>query len=160
MNVRLPSIKQSQFITGRAVDRLDRASLVLAGGKGANLGELFRAVFDVPDGFVITTAAYDLLLQTDGLQVKVQAMLVSVQVDNLASVAESSRWIRNAILHAAMPEEIADEAFKAYRQLGSAAVAVRSSTPAEDLLEAAFAGQQETFLNVLGGQALLAALRA
>ncbi len=159
MSISLPSNNPSSPLVA-PLTSFDRASLALAGGKGANLGELFRAGFDVPAGFVITTAAYDLLLQTDGLQAKVQEMLVSMQVNNLASVAEISQWIRTAIQHASTPDGIADEALKAYRQLGSAAVAVRSSATAEDLPEAAFAGQQETFLNVLGEQAMLDAVRA
>src|SRR6266498_4180532 len=137
-----------------------RGSIALAGGKGANLGELIRAGFDVPPGFVITTAAYDLLLQTNGLQVDIQEMLASLQIDNPASVTEASQHISGAIQHASIPDLIAAEALKAYRQLDGSAVAVRSSATAEDLPEAAFAGQQETFLNVIGEEALLDAVHA
>jgi len=135
-----------------------RESLALAGGKGANLGELIRAGFEVPSGFVITTAAYDLLLQVNNLQI--QDMLASMQTDNPVSVAEISQKIRDAIQHVSIPDLIIDSVLKAYRQLESGAVAVRSSATAEDLPEAAFAGQQETFLNILGEDALLAAVRA
>ena len=159
MSVSLP-LNNPDFPLVAPLAQFERGSLALAGGKGANLGELIRAGFDVPAGFIITTTAYDLLLQTDGLQAKVQEMLVSLQVDNPSSVAEISQWIRNAIQHASIPDVIANEALKAYRQLEGGAVAVRSSATAEDLPEAAFAGQQETFLNVLGEQAMLDAVRA
>ena len=86
-------------------------------------------------------------------------MHASVQTDDSALVAEVSRHIGNAIRHASIPDPLTDLVIKAYRQLGGDAVAVRSSATAEDLPEAAFAGQQETFLNVLGEQALLQAVR-
>jgi len=142
------------------LNHFKRGSLALAGGKGANLGELIKAGFDVPTGFIITTAAYDLLLQTNRLQAIIQEMLASLQVDNPASVNEVSQRIRDAIQNASIPAPIVDEALKAYRQLEGGAVAVRSSATAEDLPEAAFAGQQETFLNIIGEKALLDAVRA
>jgi Phosphoenolpyruvate synthase/pyruvate phosphate dikinase len=137
-----------------------RRSLTLAGGKGANLGELIKAGFDVPPGFVITTAAYDLLIQTSGLQANIQQMLGSLEIDNPTSVSEISQKIRAIFERTSIPDSIRDETSKAYRQLDRSAVAVRSSATAEDLPEAAFAGQQETFLNVIGEQALLDAVRA
>jgi rifampicin phosphotransferase len=143
-----------------SLTHFDRASLAQAGGKGANLGELIKAGFDVPPGFVITTAGYDLLLQSNGLQAKIEQMVGLLIIDNPDSVAEISGQIRDAIQHASIPDPITDSAFKAYRQLKGGAVAVRSSATAEDLPEAAFAGQQETFLNVIGEQALLDAVRS
>jgi rifampicin phosphotransferase len=138
----------------------ERGSLALAGGKGANLGELIKAGFEVPPGFVITTAAYDFLLHANGLQTKIQNILASLQVDVPASITAISLHIQKAFQHAAIPEPIVDEALKAYRQLNGGTVAVRSSATAEDLPEAAFAGQQETFLNVIGEEALLDAVHA
>jgi phosphohistidine swiveling domain-containing protein len=155
-----PQSNNANFPLVVSLTYFDRASLALAGGKGTNLGELIKAGFDVPPGFVITTAAYDLLLQTDGLQAKIQEMLASLQIGNPVSITEISEQIRDAIQHASIPDLITDEALKAYRQLDGGAVAVRSSATAEDLPEAAFAGQQETFLNVIGEQALLDAVRA
>jgi rifampicin phosphotransferase len=143
-----------------SLTHFDRASLAQAGGKGANLGELIKAGFDVPPGFIITTAAYDLLLQSNELQAKIEQMVGLLIIDNPESVAEISRQIRDAIQYASIPNLIADSALKAYRQLKGGAVAIRSSATAEDLPEAAFAGQQETFLNVIGEQALLDAVRS
>jgi len=141
------------------LDRFDRTHLDLAGGKGANLGELTRAGFDIPPGFVITTAAYDLLLQMDGLQERIVDLIATLDSDDPASVARVSQDIRQALQSASIPEQISEDVIKAYHQLGNGAVAVRSSATAEDLPGAAFAGQQETLLNISGDQALLDAVQ-
>jgi pyruvate,water dikinase len=143
-----------------SLTRFDRASLAQAGGKGANLGELIKAGFDVPPGFVVTTAAYDLLLQANGLKAKIQQTLDALQIDNTTVVKRVSQQIQDTIQDARIPDLIIDSILEAYRQRGEIAVAVRSSATAEDLPEAAFAGQQETFLNVIGEQALLDAVRS
>jgi phosphohistidine swiveling domain-containing protein len=140
--------------------RFGRADLDLAGGKGANLGELSRAGFDVPPGFVITTAAYDLLLQENGLDSRIDELLADLDEVGSASIASASQRIREMLQNAAMPAQVAAEVLPAFRRLGGGAVAVRSSATAEDLPGAAFAGQQETFLNVQGEEALLEAVRA
>jgi pyruvate,water dikinase len=137
-----------------------RNDLLLAGGKGANLGELARAGFKVPSGFIITTAAYDLLLQKNGLQRRFRNLLDAIDVSDSDSIADVSQQIRDSFQHASAPEPIHVEAIDAYRQLGGGSVAVRSSATAEDLPEAAFAGQQETFLNVVGEKSLLEAVQA
>ena len=125
--------------------------LALAGGKGANLGELVRAGFDVPPGFVITTASYDLLVQSNNLGDGPSAD---------TSPGSQGDTLRRLIDHASIPNSIQESILRLYRLLGSPAVAVRSSATAEDLPGAAFAGQQETFLNVQGESALLDAVRA
>lgn len=114
---------------------LTAADLGTAGGKGANLGELVRAGFAVPDGFVVTTAAYR---------------------DAAANLAEPSH---DSVLEAAMPQSVRDEIADGYRALGQSRVAVRSSATAEDLPGAAFAGQQDTFLGIEGEDALIDAVR-
>lgn len=113
--------------------------LALAGGKGANLGELVREGFPVPPGFVITTAAYEHALRSAGQAAG------QVPADEGAAQAP-------------VPEDLRAEILAAYRDLGAGPVAVRSSATAEDLPGAAFAGQQDTFLNVAGDAALLAAV--
>ncbi len=138
----------------------DRASLALAGGKGANLGELSRAGFEVPPGFVITTPAYDFLLEQNGLTSEIHNLLANLDFANPASVAQISQHIQKTLQHASIPTLVADEILSAYRQMGGGAVAVRSSATAEDLPGAAFAGQQETFLNILDEPVLLEAVRA
>ncbi|MPZ13215.1 MAG: phosphoenolpyruvate synthase [Chloroflexi bacterium] len=131
--------------------RLGRGDLAVAGGKGANLGELIRAGFPVPDGFVITTAAYDRVLGESSLAETIDGALRDEQQDGAR--------IRRAFEQAPVPEGVERELLAAYRQLGEGPVAVRSSATAEDLPEAAFAGQQDTFLNVIGTVALLDAVR-
>ena len=121
------------------LDQLARTHLPLAGGKGANLGELVRGGFHVPPGFVVTTAAYE-------------------PPDLGRLDVEHPELLREAIVDAGVPEAVSAEIRTAYRQLGSGAVAVRSSATAEDLPEAAFAGQQDTFLNVIGEQNVLDAV--
>jgi phosphohistidine swiveling domain-containing protein len=117
------------------------------GGKAANLGELIRAGFPVPSGFCITTAAYQ--------QVAGDAVHIGSQdPDSLAERA------RAAILASPVPTGVADAVERAYRALGDdVPVAVRSSATAEDLPRASFAGQQDTFLNIVGVDAVLDAVR-
>lgn len=134
------------------------ADLARAGGKGANLGELLRAGFAVPPGFVITTAAYDLVQQTDPLRAVLPAALAQLSTDATAA-ARVSATLRDAFARAPLPAPVADGVRSAYRALDEGAVAVRSSATAEDLPQAAFAGQQDTLLNVMGEQALFDALR-
>ncbi|MGZ4662138.1 MAG: PEP/pyruvate-binding domain-containing protein, partial [Arthrobacter sp.] len=126
------------------------ADVALAGGKGANLGELVRAGFPVPAGFVITTAAYAAMLADTGLGTTLAGLL--------HAGAEGSR-IREAFATTAMPQGLRDAITAAYRQHGGGAVAVRSSATAEELPGAAFAGQQDTFLNVVGEDALLQSVK-
>lgn len=130
------------------LDEIGRDDLVRAGGKGANLGELVRAGFRVPRGFVVTTAAYEAVVERGGPAVS------KVDFD----LAEGSA-IRQAVWEAGMPDEVSSAVLAAYRALGGGAVAVRSSATAEDLADAAFAGQQDTFVNVTGEQAVLEAVR-
>jgi phosphohistidine swiveling domain-containing protein len=125
------------------------ADLPQVGGKAANLGELIRGGFPVPPGFAITTTAYDRVVPANALE-------------NL--IAQTSRdqdgaAIRDAFATAAIPGEIEQAIVAAYRQLGSGAVAVRSSATAEDLPDAAFAGQQDSFLGIVTEPALLQAVR-
>jgi rifampicin phosphotransferase len=142
------------------ISHFSRNDLILAGGKGANLGELAHAGFDVPPGFIVTTAAYDVLLQNNGFQAHFQKLLDSLKPDDPDSVSAISQQTRDLFQQVSIREQIKGEILKAYGQLHSKAVAVRSSATAEDLPEAAFAGQQETFLNVIGERELLEAVRA
>ncbi len=134
--------------------------LALVGGKGANLGELSQAGFDVPPGFVVTTTAYDLLLQENNLHTRLAGLLQSLNLNNPDSIEKVSQQIRDVLQQASIPERIINEIAKAYRDLNNRAVAVRSSATAEDLPEAAFAGQQETFLNIIDEHALMDSVRA
>lgn len=125
--------------------------LAVAGGKGANLGELLRIGLPVPAGFIISTAGFASMLDDTGLGSGIRALL-----DGGAAAHE----IRAAVGAVAVPAPLAGKILAAYRRLGSGPVAVRSSATAEDLPGAAFAGQQDTFLNVSGEAALLKAVAA
>src|SRR2546430_1657702 len=125
----------------RSLDELTAADLPEVGGKGANLGELRRAGFPVPDGFVITTAAYALAAEAAGV------------------TGENPATARVRLAATPVPAGIADAVREAYGVLGAPAVAVRSSATAEALPDAGFAGQQDTLLNISGEDVVLDAVR-
>ncbi len=138
------------------------APLAIVGGKGAGLSRLAQAGFPVPPGFVITTAAYRAFVEANSLQEHLEAMGRQASPDDPASLEAASRAIRRLFERGSIPEPVAAAIVRAYRHLSPAAplpVAVRSSATAEDLPEASFAGQQETYLNVQGEEALLEAVR-
>src|SRR3954447_4630014 len=126
-------------------DRLEASSLAVVGGKGLTLGILTAAGFPVPPGFVVTTEAYELVVGD-----RAAALL-----DELLTAADSAALagrLRESILGTPVPEEVRLAVLESYRRLGpDLPVAVRSSATAEDLPFASFAGQQETFLNIVGG---------
>ena len=128
---------------------LGREDLALAGGKGANLGELVRGGFPVPDAMVISTAAYTSVVESGGLTATIHAGLC----------AGDAGSVRAAFEGATIPDRLRAEILEAYAALGGGPVAVRSSATAEDLPGATFAGQQDTYLNVVGEAALLEAVR-
>jgi phosphoenolpyruvate synthase/pyruvate phosphate dikinase len=142
----------------RGLADLGRGDLATAGGKGANLGELTRAGLPVPPGFVLTTDAYRAFVASGGIGATVLALADLAPDAEPAAYEEPSRRIRELFAGAAVPDDVATELQEARAALGPA-VAVRSSATAEDLEGASFAGQQETFLNVRGSDALLTAVR-
>ncbi len=140
---------------------LDRTSLPVAGGKAANLGELIHAGFTVPVGFCVTTAAYERVVASASLDTSLSALAATSREES-ARQTELATAIRTALCQAPLPPEVTQAITSAYQALsvGSPiAVAVRSSATTEDLPEASFAGQQETFLNVIGIEALLVAIQ-
>ncbi len=134
---------------------VDKEDVALVGGKGANLGEMTRAGFPVPSGFIVTSHAYNAFLDSSGLREKIRQTLSNLDVGNSKALARASRDTRRLITGAPFPASMAQEIVRAYFQLEKGLlkhplVAVRSSATAEDLPSASFAGQQETFLNVQG----------
>ncbi len=130
---------------------LRKENIPLAGGKGANLGELVYANMPVPPGFVVTTIAYDSFIDTNNLE--------EVITKEIQSKNEKGESIRNAFIKSHIPEGVKNDVLKAYKELGGGSVAVRSSATAEDLPNASFAGQQDTYLNIIGEKELLDAVR-
>jgi pyruvate, water dikinase len=140
--------------------------LPLVGGKNASLGELHRQLatsgVQVPDGFAITADAYRHFLDATGLSARIPALLHGMQTGDLADLAQRGLAVRHAITAADLPADLQQAIVSAYEQLGDGEpidVAVRSSATAEDLPDASFAGQQETYLNVRGRAALIDACR-
>jgi pyruvate,water dikinase len=139
---------------------IQRNMLARVGGKGANLGEMTGAGLPVPPGFCITTEAYEQVASEAGLKEMLDAR--TGNADHPEQLAELAQTARSYIQSATIPEKVANSITGAYRLLGAGEpipVAVRSSATAEDLPFASFAGQQDTYLNVVGTEAVLDAVR-
>jgi pyruvate,water dikinase len=150
------------------LEATDRKDIARVGGKNASLGEMIGALsasgIRVPGGFATTADAYWRFVEANGLRDVMIAELADLD-DGKIVLADAGKAIRTAFLRGDWPEEARSAILSAYRQLGETlgyadpAVAVRSSATAEDLPDASFAGQQETFLNVVGEDALVDACR-
>jgi len=164
----------------RWISNLDRDDASLAGDKGANLGEIFRARFPVPQAFVVTTEAFKFFLDQTGLEDKIKSMLKEIDVDNTYELRRKSEDIRSLIVSTGMPQVLEDEVLEAYDNFnidlsglkdspGALAilksarepvfVSVRSSATLEDGDSASFAGQQDSFINVKGNRELIDRLK-
>ncbi len=139
----------------------------LVGGKGASLGEMMANLpgIPVPNGFAVTTHAYRYFLETTELDSYVREVLSDLDTHDVKNLQIRGRKIRNAIEKAKMPEDLASEIRSAYEQLCKLVgvkhvdTAIRSSATAEDLADASFAGQQESFLNVHGADNVVTAVQ-
>ncbi len=147
---------------------LSIGDIPLVGGKNASLGEMFRELapkgVKVPDGFAITSDAYRHFLRSAGLDEEITRLLRGLDTSDMDNLRQRGNLVRHAILAAELPADLEGAILTAYAELqGDDAepvdVAVRSSATAEDLPDASFAGQQETYLNVNGEADLLAACR-
>ncbi|MBK6769191.1 MAG: phosphoenolpyruvate synthase [Ardenticatenales bacterium] len=137
------------------------ASLGAVGGKGASLARLSAAALPVPPGFHVTTTAYRRFIDANHLSEVIRRAAGRASIDDPASLERASALIRALIAQGSMPRDIAEGVGAAYAVLGAGepAVAVRSSATAEDLPELSFAGQHDSFLNVCGADAVLAAVK-
>ncbi len=125
----------------------------LVGGKGANLGEMTRLGIPVPQGFIVTARAYFTFIDELGLRQRIYDALANLDVNDNNALDRASEMVKNLIISSPVPAEIAKEIKDAYRALCNGTdilVATRSSATAEDLPDASFAGQQASFLNVIG----------
>ncbi len=154
---------------------LNKDSGAVAGGKGANLAEIFNLKIPVPPGFVVTAQAYDYFIKKAKLDEKIKNILSKIDYENTRQLDESTKQIRELIINSEFPTEMKEEIIEAYENLSvtdydlkesetldiletvqePVFVAVRSSATTEDLAEASFAGQQETYLNVKGNENLI-----
>ncbi len=138
---------------------IKKEDVMTAGGKGANLGEMTAAGITVPGGFVVTADAYKAFIKENHLEEMFRRELTEAGNDE-AKLLDAAKKFRHAISEGKLPEEVEKAVREKYAQLGEQArVAVRSSATAEDLPDASFAGQQETYLNVRGPEAVLTQIR-
>jgi len=140
-------------------NEVTKKDIPLVGGKGANLGEMTNAGIPVPQGFIVTAAAYFDFIEKEGLDSKIQALLKTIDVHDSKQLQEVAAEVQEVIQKAAMPADTAKAIEEAYVKMGKGLVAVRSSGTAEDLPEASFAGQQATFLNVQGEKGVVRAVQ-
>ncbi len=139
------------------------------GGKNASLGDMYRNLagqgVKVPNGFATTAAAYNYVLEQGGLRKEIEKILKGLKTKDVLDLARRGEKVRQTILKVKFPEDLKKEIFAAYDQLSreyktkEVDVAVRSSATAEDLPDASFAGQQETYLNIKGKEQLLVAVK-
>jgi len=158
--------KQKTYV--RWFEELSSREMADAGGKNASLGEMISALKDkgilVPEGFATTASAYKEFLEANRIKKKIQSLLDDLEKKDL-SLDRAGKSIRRLFLNSEFPGDVADSIREAYSRLceryqsEEVDVAVRSSATAEDLPEASFAGQQETYLNVRGVDELLEACR-
>jgi len=158
------------------LSEISKKDIKLAGGKGASLGEMYNAKFPVPQAFIVTTDAYNYILEKSKIEKQIDEILTSIDTDNTADLTQKAKQIRELITNAEMPEDLEKEIIEAYDNFNvdleamksspdalaimkSARepifVSVRSSATAEDLGDASFAGQQESFINIKGNQELI-----
>jgi pyruvate,water dikinase len=136
-------------------DEIDKTFLPAVGGKGANLGEMKKAGFPIPDGFCVTVWAYYKFIKHNKLENFIKEMLDGLDAEDFDKLTKASQSIKTKILSGQIPEDIKQDIISSYQALckkknKEVYVAVRSSATAEDLPEASFAGQQATFLNISG----------
>lgn len=152
----------SKFI--RWFEEVSMDDVGLVGGKNASLGEMISGMsasgIHVPNGFCITADAYTYLLERNGLKEKLENILANIDKDDVVDLASRARTVRSLIKRGGIPDELAKEIVASYKKLAEEYgeepdVAVRSSATAEDLPDASFAGQQESFLNIRGEVELL-----
>ncbi len=167
------------------LSELSAKSGSVAGGKGANLAEMYNAGLPVPPAFCITAQAFDVYLKTAGIKQKISAIIESTNIDNTDELEKNAKQVRELIIKSEMPDDMEKEILESYEILSTdhdskkstspiinkgaldilkvskepAFVAVRSSATTEDLATASFAGQQETFTNVKGTRELILAVK-
>lgn len=157
--------KEEQFLLW--FEQLERKDVDIVGGKSSSLGEMTaKTDVPVPYGFATTAYAYRYFIKESGLEEKMRSILSELtDVENSALLRDVSARLRDAIMAEKMPQDLQDAIGAAYVELGKRVgeenpyVAVRSSATAEDLPDASFAGQQDTYLNVQGAETIIAKVK-
>ncbi len=149
-------------------NEIELGDIPQVGGKNASLGEMFRELpakgVNIPDGFAVTADAYRYLLESAGIGDKIEQILSDLDTHDMHNLSEKGEKIRSLIYNAVMPDDLNQAILDAYGKLceeygKDTDVAVRSSATAEDLPDASFAGQQETYLNIRGNEGLIDACK-
>ncbi|MDP3836642.1 MAG: phosphoenolpyruvate synthase [bacterium] len=153
----------------RFFEELSIKDVPSVGGKNASLGEMYRKLHDqgikVPNGFATTASAYNYFLESTGLKKRIKDILKDLDTKDTRNLMAHGKRVREEILKVQLPADFKKEIVAAYKKLSAESkvkatdVAVRSSATAEDLPDASFAGQQETFLNIVGEKELLLAVK-
>lgn len=157
--------KENKFVLW--FDEIGIKDVGLVGGKNASLGEMYRSLVsegvNVPGGFAITAYAYKYLIKKMGIENKIVEILSGLNVHDLKNLQEKGEKIRSIISNVEFPKELEESILEAYHKMlkgdKNLTVAVRSSATAEDLPDASFAGQQETYLNIKGDKELIKACK-
>ncbi len=162
----MPTARENSFILW--FSELRNIDVKLVGGKNASLGEMFSLLtpkgVKIPNGFAVTSAAYFYFLEKAGIRNEIKKILSDLDTANMANLSARGAKVRATILRAKLPDDLQTAIITNYRKLEkeyskNVDVAVRSSATAEDLPDASFAGQQETFLNIKGEQAVIVAVK-
>ncbi len=146
-------------------EELSKSDIGIAGGKGANLGELTQAGIPVPPGFVVTAQAYKYFMDEAGINDQVMSILDAIDINDTKALQEAAEEIKRIIIESPIPEDLVLFIREYYNELcqrvgeDDTDVAIRSSATAEDLPEASFAGQQDTFLHVSGDDEVIEYIR-
>ncbi len=149
-------------------NEIELGDIPQVGGKNASLGEMFRELpvkgVNIPDGFAVTADAYRYLLESAGIGKEIEQILSDLDTHDMHNLSERGEKIRSLIYNARMPDDLKEAILEAYGKLceeygENTDVAVRSSATAEDLPDASFAGQQETYLNITGNEGVIDACK-
>ena len=146
-------------------EELNKSDIGIAGGKGANLGELTQAGIPVPPGFVVTAQAYEKFMDEAGINDQVMGILEKIDINDTKALQAAAEEIKTLIIESPIPEDLVLFIREFYNELcqrvgeDDTDVAIRSSATAEDLPEASFAGQQDTFLHVSGDEEVIEYIR-
>ncbi len=146
-------------------EELSKSDIGIAGGKGANLGELTQAGIPVPPGFVVTAQAYEYFMDEAGINDKVMSILDAIDINDTKALQAAAEEIKKIIIDSPIPDDLVLFIREYYNELcqrvgeDDTDVAIRSSATAEDLPEASFAGQQDTFLHVSGDDEVIEYIR-
>ena len=150
------------------LNQISMKDIPLVGGKNASLGEMIRNLsskgINIPDGFAVTADAYKYFINSNNLNEPIKKILSDLDKSNVEELKKRGKKIRNLILSGKMPEDLQNAIIEAYSEMEkkygkNVDVAVRSSATAEDLPDASFAGQQETYLNIQGAQNVIQAVK-